>query len=455
MNPHIFRQYDIRGVVSQDLTHEVVVALGRALGTVAVSRGAKTFGLARDARTHSPALRDALAEGLVSCGLEVIDFGLVPTPLLYFSVFYNHLGGGVMITGSHNPPEFNGFKMMVGHDTLFGEDIQHLRRIMEAGQYVSHEGGSLRQEDILAPYLRFVEGNLALGARKLKVVLDAGNGAAGIVADPLVRALGMDVTSLYIEPDGTFPNHHPDPAEEHNLHDLIEKVRELGADLGVAYDGDGDRIGVVDERGQVMWGDRLMILLSRAILAESPGATIVGEVKCSQTLYDDIAAHGGHPIMWKVGHSLIKNKMKETGAQLAGEMSGHIFFKHRYFGFDDAIYTTARLLELLSKDATPLSERLTGVPVTYATPELRAEVPDDAKFEIVAHIAKHLKAEHHRVVDIDGVRVIFEDGWGLIRASNTQPALVLRVEAQSAARRDALLARLRAWIREAALALGV
>jgi phosphomannomutase/phosphoglucomutase len=452
MDPHIFRQYDIRGVVADALTPAVVTQIGRALGTMATRAGAKTFAVGRDCRTHSPLLRDALVEGLVSCGLEVIDVGLVPTPLLYFAVFHWDLGGGVQITGSHNPPAFNGLKMMLGKDTLYGDQIQALRAMIEAGDLDSAPGGAHAHRDALAPWLDHVAGDIRLGDRPLKVVIDAGNGVAGIAALPLLERLGLEVIPRFLEPDGTFPNHHPDPAELENLEDLIHQVHAHGADLGIAYDGDGDRIGVIDRDGEVIWGDRLMILLSRAVLAEAPGATIVGEVKCSQTLYDDIRARGGEAIMWKVGHSLIKRKMKETGALLAGEMSGHIFFKHRYFGFDDAVYTTARLIELLSHAEGSLGELLADVPTTWATPEIRLEVPDAIKFDVVARIVEEMRREGE-VVDIDGVRVIFPDGWGLIRASNTQPALVLRAEAQGPERRDAIEALLRARVADACAAL--
>jgi phosphomannomutase/phosphoglucomutase len=452
MNPHIFRKYDIRGVIDQDLTEEVVRDVGRALGTICTRGGGTTFGIGRDCRTHSPRLRDALAAGLSATGLKVIDFGMVPTPLLYFGVFFRDLDGGVQITGSHNPPEFNGLKMMIGKDTLHSEQIQDLRVAIETGDLDDAPGGALEEQDIIGPYLDYVTDNVSLGDRVLKVVIDAGNGVGGIVAEPLLQRLALEVDSLFIEPDGSFPNHHPDPAEEKNLQDLIARVLETGADLGIAYDGDGDRIGVVDNHGNIIWGDRLMILLSRALLAEEPGATIVGEVKCSQTLYDDIKSHGGHGIMWKVGHSLIKAKMKESGALLAGEMSGHIFFKHRYFGFDDAIYATARLVEILSRTSTPLSDLLADVPVTYATPEMRIDVPDAIKFEIAETIADTL-GQQYEVVAIDGVRVIFEDGWGLIRASNTQPALVIRAEAQNPARRDEITAFLLDQISETRAAL--
>ncbi|MBH23578.1 MAG: phosphomannomutase [Myxococcales bacterium] len=457
VNPAIFRKYDIRGVVDTDVTEELVAELGRAIGTMARRAGQETFALGYDARLHSPRLHDALLGGLVSCGLEVWDLGMAPTPLVYYAVFRFKLGGGVVITGSHNPPEFNGFKIMVGEGTLHGEQIQELRRMIEEGDFDAASGGAVREVDALTPYLEEVAGDMELGAwpegRALRVVVDAGNGAAGVVAEPLLRRLGLDVVAKYIEPDGHFPNHHPDPSEPENVEALIEAVREEGADLGVAYDGDGDRIGVVDEQGQIIWGDRLMILFSRALLKEEPGATIVGEVKCSQTMYDDIRAHGGDAIMWRVGHSLIKSKMKESGALLAGEVSGHIFFKHRWYGFDDAVYATARLVELVTRMGGPVSSLLSDVPETFATPELRVETRDEVKFAIAERVAGVLEGEGHEVVTIDGVRVIYEDGWGLVRASNTQPALVLRAEAQSPERRDAIEASLRARVREAEAAL--
>ncbi|MEL6180728.1 MAG: phosphomannomutase/phosphoglucomutase [Myxococcota bacterium] len=452
LNPAIFRKYDIRGVVDIDLTEPVVADLGRALGTMARRAGQTSFALGYDARLHSPRLHDALLEGLLESGLEIWDLGMVPTPLVYFAVFHAHLGGGVMITGSHNPPEFNGFKIMIGHDTLHGDQVQALRLMIEQRDFESHDGGTVQPMDIKAPYLKRVAEDMDLGRwpeeRALKVVLDAGNGAAGVVAEPLLKALGLDVVALFTTPDGHFPHHHPDPSDPENMEALIEAVQAHKADLGVAYDGDGDRIGVVDEHGAIIWGDRLMILFSRALLAEEPGATIVGEVKCSQTMYDDIEAHGGHAIMWRVGHSLIKSKMKESGALLAGEVSGHIFFKHRWYGFDDAVYATARLVELLTQMGGPMSSLLSDVPQVYATPEIRMETREEAKFAIAEQIAAQFKAEGREVVTLDGVRVTLDDGWGLVRASNTQPALVLRAEAQSPERRDAIASMLQAKVRE-------
>ncbi len=440
MNEQIFRAYDIRGVADADLTDPVVEDLGRALGTVALRAGHRTFAVSRDCRVSGSRLHAAMVRGLVSTGIEVHDIGMAPTPLLYFAVWHEELGGGVQITGSHNPPEYNGFKMMVGRDTLHGDDITGLRDLMRSGDFERGEGRVVSHpvDDI---YVDFVARNVTMGPRRLRVVVDGGNGVAGPTAMALMARLGVDAIGLYIEPDGTFPNHHPDPTTLETVEVLRHAVAEHGADLAIGFDGDGDRIGVVDERGDVQWGDRLMVLFSRAVLAEVPGATIVSEVKCSKTLYDDIAAHGGNGIMWKTGHSPIKAKMRETGALLGGEMSGHLFFKHRYFGFDDAVYAGARLLELLSDGGPSLGERLADLPVMYATPELRVDCPDDEKFDVVAKIVASLRATHD-VNDIDGARVTFPDGWALLRASNTQPVLVLRTEATTPERRD----ELRAWV---------
>jgi phosphomannomutase/phosphoglucomutase len=364
---------------------------------------------------------------LTSTGVDVLDLGVVPTPLTYFAAHTAGVDGICMITGSHNPPEYNGLKVGLGAATFHGEEIQALRRLAESGRFAEGRG-TVAAYDVVGPYQRYVKENLRLGPRRLKVVVDAGNGTGGVVAVPIFEALGIEVVPLFVEMDGRFPNHHPDPTVEKNLEDLKAKVLETRADVGIAYDGDADRVGAVDEKGNVLWGDQLMILFSRALLAENPGAAIVGEVKCSMTLYDDIARRGGRPIMWKAGHSLIKAKMKEEGALLAGEMSGHIFFGHRWFGFDDGIYSSARFLELLSRTDAPVSALLADVPKTYATPELRADCPEDKKFEVVRRAQEFFKARY-QAVTVDGVRVVFPDGWGLVRASNTQPLLVLRFEA--------------------------
>ncbi len=428
-SPTIFREYDIRGLVDQDLTEEAVRLVGKALGTSVRDAGGRRVVLGRDCRESGPRFAEAMTDGLVSTGVDVTDLGVVPTPLTYFAAATLPVDGLCMITGSHNPPEYNGLKVGVGRTTLHGAGIQALRERIESGGFATGQG-RVERHDIVGPYRAYVRHALRLGPRRLKVVVDAGNGTGGVVAVPLFRSLGVEVVPLFEEMDGRFPNHHPDPTVEKNLAHLKEKVIETGADLGVAYDGDADRVGAVDEKGQVLWGDQLMILFSRALLEEHPGAAIVAEVKCSMTLYDDIAAHGGRGIMWKAGHSLIKAKMKEEGALLAGEMSGHIFFGHRWLGFDDGIYSSARLLELVSRTDRPVSTLLSDVPRTFATPEIRVDCPEELKFELVRR-AQEWFSSRHETVTVDGVRVVFPDGWGLVRASNTQPLLVLRFEART------------------------
>jgi phosphomannomutase / phosphoglucomutase len=429
ISPTIFREYDIRGLVDQDLNEEAVHLIGRALGTRVREAGGRRVVVGYDARLSGPRFARQAIAGLNASGVDAIDLGIVPTPLVYFAAHVLDVDGLCMITGSHNPPEYNGMKIGVGKATFHGEEIQALRQLIESGKFADGSGTSGKQ-DIVGPYQDYVRKNLRLGKRKLKVVIDAGNGTGGVVAVPLFQSLGIDVVPLFIEMDGNFPNHHPDPTVEKNLEALKKKVLETGADLGISYDGDADRVGAVDENAHVMWGDQITLLLAREILKEEPGAAIVSEVKCSMTLYDDIAKHGGRAIMWKAGHSLIKAKMKEEKAALAGEMSGHIFFAHRWFGFDDGIYSSARFLELLSHTDQPLSKLLDDVPKTYATPELRHDCPEDKKFEVVRR-AQEWFAARYEAVTVDGVRVIFPDGWGLVRASNTQPLLVLRFEAKT------------------------
>ncbi len=453
MNSDIFRKYDIRGIAETDLDDETVGLIGRAFGTKLVRQEGSGLrvGIGRDARGSSDRIFEGLSEGLRSCGIEVIELGMVPTPLVYFAAHTHKLDGAIQITGSHNPAEYNGFKMMMGTSTLHGETIQELREIAESGDFVTGDEGEMsRFPELIDEYIDWVTNDINPGGRGFKVALDSGNGVAGVVAPRLVREVfeAGEVVELFTEPDASFPNHHPDPTVEKNLEDLIETVREQNCDVGIAYDGDGDRIGVVDENGQVIWGDKLMIALSRALLAEIPGATIIGEVKCSQTLYDDIEAHGGKAIMARVGHSLIKAKIKETDAELAGEMSGHIFFNDRFFGFDDALYATCRTLEILSRTDKPFSSLLEGVAETFATPELRLECDEKLKFEIPGVVAREY-ADDHEVNTIDGVRVKFANGWGLVRASNTQPVLVVRVEAKSPEDRDKYLDELKAAIERA------
>ena len=389
-------------------------------------------------------MRDRLIRGLTAGGLNVIDIGIVPTPVLYFSLFHLKADGGVMITGSHNAAEYNGFKLCIGKEALHGEEIQQLKKVMDAGKF-STGSGTVTERPLLGEYLTYLKQSFAsVKGQSLHVVIDCGNGAAGLVAREAMEQLGCRVTGLFCEVDGRFPNHHPDPTVMENLEDLIRTVKETGADVGIGYDGDADRIGAVDERGNILWGDRLMVIFSRDILASRPGSTILSEVKASQSLYDDIQKHGGRPIMWKTGHSLIKAKMKEESAVLAGEMSGHMFFADRYFGYDDAIYASCRLVEILAKTGKPLSSLLADLPQTAVTPEIRVDCADNYKFDLVARVQAKLgdyaKSKQplpgsgliiRDVVTIDGIRVIFDDGWGLIRASNTQPALVLRCEAST------------------------
>jgi phosphomannomutase/phosphoglucomutase len=434
IDPNIFREYDIRGVAATQLHDASVSLIGKALGTWWRRNGAEKVALGFDARASSPQFCDILSRELSAVGCDVVLVGMVPTPVLYHTIYARGLDGGVMITGSHNPPDHNGFKICLGKAALFGSQIQEIRAIAEnreRGEFAQGEG-SVTEVAVLDEYLADIASRLELGDRKLKVVVDAGNGMGGVTAVPAYQKLGVDLIGLFTDPDPNFPNHDPDPAVEENLTHLIEAVREQKADVGLAFDGDGDRLGVVDETGRIIWGDELMVLFSRDVLAREPGATIIAEVKCSQTLYDDIASNGGDPLMWKTGHSLIKAKIKETGALLAGEMSGHFFFADRYYGFDDGCYAGARLLEILSRTDMPLSALLADIPKSFNTPELRIACPDDHKFDLVKNVAEHFAAGHD-VVTIDGARVKFDDGWGLVRASNTQPMLVLRFEANSAA----------------------
>lgn len=429
MNSNIFREYDIRGIVGEHLTDETVATLGKAIGTFFNRNGAKRIAIGYDARVSSPRFCELLTQGFNETGCDAVLIGRVPTPVLYHTVFTKSVDGGVMITGSHNPPDHNGFKICLGKSTLFGSQIQEIKEIAFSGEF-SVGAGTIEEIEVLDDYEADILSKINLGGRKLKAVVDGGNGMGGVTGVPIYEKLGVELVKLFTEPDSNFPNHHPDPTVTENLQDCIEAVRESGADLGIAFDGDGDRIGVVDETGRIIWGDELMVLLSREILKEKPNSTIIAEVKCSQNLFDDIAAHGGNPIMWKAGHSLIKAKMKETNAALAGEMSGHIFFADRFYGFDDATYAGARVLEILSKTDLKLSELLADLPETFSTPELRVDCPDEEKFAVVAKIAEDF-AKTNEVITIDGARILFENGWGLVRASNTQAILVLRFEADS------------------------
>ena len=431
MNPEIFREYDIRGNVEKDLTDEVVFDIGRAFATYMHERGKNKAAVGRDGRLSSKRYSQLIIQGMVESGLDVIDLGLVPTPLFYYSLFTLDVDGGIQVTGSHNPPEFNGFKVAFDRTTIFGDEIQYLRTIIAEKRFVKGEGSVAEQDGLIDDYYTYLRKNISL-KRKLKVVVDAGNGTGGFVAVPILREMGQEVIELYCDIDGRFPNHFPDPTVEDNLTALRETVMREHADVGIGYDGDADRIGAIDNEGTIIWGDYLMMIFARHILKENSGGTFVAEVKCSQNLYEDIEKRGGKPIMWKAGHSLIKSKMKEERALLGGEMSGHIFFADRFFGFDDAIYASLRLLEIMCNEDRPLSDFLKDVPEVYSTPEIRTNCPDDVKFDVVRRLTE-LYRSRYRIIDIDGVRVIFEDGWGLVRPSNTQPILVLRFEADSPA----------------------
>jgi len=426
LKPTIFREYDIRGIADAELPSDGITMLGQALGTYLRRHGGPNLCLGRDTRLSSPRLRDALMSGLKASGCRVTDIGVLPTPLLYYATVHSKADGGVMITGSHNPPEFNGFKTVLGSGTIHGETIQEIRRMIEAGD-LDRGAGSETTADVATPYVDEVAAQFHF-PRRIRVVVDAGNGTGGPVTHRVLERLNAEAVEMFFEMDGRFPNHHPDPTVPRNLEPLIARVLETKADLGIAFDGDTDRIGAVDERGSILYGDQLMILYAREILARTPGSTFIGEVKCSQLMYDDIAARGGHPIMWKTGHSLIKAKMKETHAALAGEMSGHMFFADRYHGYDDAIYAACRLMEIVSNSGRPLSTYLADLPRTVTTPEIRFDCPDEIKFEVVRLAAAELRARY-KTLDVDGVRVLFADGWGLVRASNTQPVLVMRFEA--------------------------
>jgi phosphomannomutase/phosphoglucomutase len=444
MSAHVFREYDIRAVADRDLDDAFVERIGRGLAELlrptAESR-APSIAVARDCRLSGPRIFAALVKGLVAGGAHVLDVGVGPTPKLYFAV--HHLGsdGGVMITGSHNPAPDNGFKIMLGKASFFGEALQRLRVLVEAPQKPDVPGGRVETRDIDDAYVsRLVEG-LAPSRKGMRVVVDAGNGAAGPLGLRALKAAGYDPVALYCDMDGAFPNHHPDPTVPENLKELIARVKSEGAEVGIAWDGDGDRLGVVDATGEIVWGDRLLALFARGILEKMPGAAVIADVKCSQSLFDDVARHGGKPVMWKTGHSLIKTKMKEEHAAVAGEMSGHFFFADRYFGYDDGIYGALRLLEILSTKQRTVLQELSDLPPSFHTPELRVDCPDALKFEVVERTRKALEGTG-QLNTLDGVRVTYPDGaWSLVRASNTGPVIVLRFEAPSAERLAAVRAQ--------------
>lgn len=424
----IFREYDIRGIAGRDLLSPDIETLGRAIGTYLIRRKGKRVNLGRDCRLSSPRLHDALLRGLLHAGCAVTDIGVIPSPLLYYSVYKFGADGGVMITGSHNPADYNGFKIMAGKDAVFGQDIQDIYNLI-LNQDFESGASSIQEVDVISPYVEEIPKGFDF-KRRIKVVFDAGNGTAGPTLHRLLEKLNVEAVEMFFDMDGTFPNHHPDPTVEQNLDLLKAAVKEHNAELGIAFDGDSDRIGAIDENGEVVWGDQLMLIYAREILTRKPGATFIGEVKCSRIMYDEISRLGGNAIMYKTGHSLIKTKMKEEHAELAGEMSGHIFFADRFYGFDDALYAACRLIEIVAASGQPLSHQLAGLPKLVNTPEIRVDWPDETKFQIVAKVASHFR-DLYPVNEVDGVRVTFPQGWGLLRSSNTQPVLVMRFEAET------------------------
>ncbi len=428
--PEIFKAYDIRGVVDRSLTVDGVRRIGQALGSEARARGQRQIVVARDGRLSGPKLLAALSEGITAAGVDVIDIGMVPTPVLYFATFHLDTQSGVMVTGSHNPPDYNGLKMVIGGETLSGEAIQGLRARIDKNDLSSGHGGVTRM-DVREAYLQRIVADVKL-ARPMRVILDCGNGVAGELGPRLLRELGCEVTELFCEVDGRFPNHHPDPSQPENLAELIAALKTQQADVGLAFDGDGDRLGVVAPDGGVIWPDRQMILYARDVLTRLPGAEIIYDVKCSRTLRLEIAKAGGKPTMWKTGHSFIKRKLKESGAALAGEMSGHMFFHERWYGFDDGLYTAARLLELLSRDPRPTTAIFHALPDTVNTPELRLEMREGDHYALIKELLARASFADAEVSTIDGLRVDFNDGFGLVRASNTTPVLIFRFEADTA-----------------------
>jgi len=448
LSRNIFREYDIRGVTGKDLTPDVARLVARGYAAFLVDRGVKgTIAVGRDNRPSGNALHAELVAGLLESGFDVVDIGIVPTPLVYWAQHKLDVVGGVQITGSHNPPEFNGFKLGLGTRSIYGADIQKIFELASAGVFPSGSG-SLRHEDVIDDYVEDVGERIGTISRPVKYVLDCGNGAGAVVAERLFRRLGVSGRILFGESDGTFPNHHPDPTVPANLGDLIAAVKEDRAGLGIAFDGDADRIGLVDEEGEIIWGDHILIIYARDVLVRTGrGQAIIFDVKCSQALPEEIQKAGGKPVMWKTGHSLIEEKMHETHAPIAGEMSGHMFFAEGWYGFDDALYGAARLLRIVADSGMSVREMMADVPRFVSTPELRVECGDDIKFGIVEKAKKHFAATHD-VIDVDGVRVLFGDGWGLIRASNTQPVLVMRFEARTEKNLGLIRSEMETWLRE-------
>lgn len=447
---NIFREYDIRGLADKELSSEVARGIGASFATLLSREGKKKIGVGYDLRASSDRLQKALIDGLTSAGAQVVNLGMIPTPVLYFSVSHLKLDGGICITGSHNPPAYNGFKFHLADRPFFGREIQTLLAMIQKEDFIRGKG-QRESAEIIEAYIDYVK-TIFNFKRRLKVVIDAGHGMACVAAPQLMKALGHEVIELYTNLNSGFPDHHPDPSVPENLVDLQKKVLETHADVGLAFDGDADRVGVVDEKGQIIPGDKILLLYAREILSRKPGSVVIGDVKCSKSVYDAIALAGGKPLMWKTGHSLIKAKMKETHAELAGEMSGHMFFTDRWFGFDDGIYAGCRMAEIVDKSTEPLSALLNDLPPLFSTPEIRVDCSDETKFEIVKRAVIELK-KSYKVVDIDGARVEFTDGWGLVRASNTQPVLVMRFEAVSQVRLDEIQSLVESTIRKITEAL--
>jgi phosphomannomutase/phosphoglucomutase len=445
----IFRQYDIRGIVGKDLTVEAARAIGAAYAAYLADHGASgAVVVSRDNRPSGPMLRDALIDGLTASGVDVVDIGVVPTPLNYWALHHVPCAGGIQITGSHNPPEYNGFKLSIGTGSMHGDDIQDLYQLTRSPRGAPSSAGAVRYEAVIDRYIDDVVHRIGKLSRPMRIVYDCGNGAGALVAPQLMSALGAEGRGLFCESDGTFPHHHPDPTVPENLKDLIRAVKEDRAEIGIAFDGDADRIGVVDGDGGIVWGDRILIIYARDVLERTGrGQPIIFDVKCSQALPAAIEAAGGKPVMWKTGHSLIKDKMREMNAPIAGEMSGHMFFSEGFYGHDDALYGAARLLRILADSGKTVKQALSDVPDFVSTPELRIEVPEEIKFGLVDNAVRYFRSKHD-VIDVDGVRVLFGDGWGLIRASNTQPVIVARYEASTAERLAAIRGEREGWLRE-------
>ncbi len=443
----IFREYDIRGVAGKDLTEEVASAVAGAYAAFLAEKGIKgALAVGRDNRPSGEKLHKALVAGLLASGVDVVDIGIVPTPLAYWSQHNLGVAGGIQITGSHNPPEYNGFKLGLGTGSIYGADIQHLYELAVGGQFPRGKG-TLRKEAVIDRYIEDITGRVGKLSRDVKVILDCGNGAGALVAPELFPRLGIRPRCLFCESDGTFPNHHPDPTVPKNVEALIAAVKKDRADIGIAFDGDADRIGVIDDQGEIIWGDYLLIVYARDVLARTgKGQAIVFDVKASQALPEAVEKAGGIPVMWKTGHSLIEEKMHETHAPVGGEMSGHMFFSEGFYGFDDALYGAARLLKIIADSGKSIRELLADVPRFVSTPEIRVDCADDRKFGIVEEAKQYFGAKY-KVVTVDGVRVLFGDGWGLIRASNTQPVIVMRFEARTKEQLDKIQSEMQGWLR--------